>query len=90
MRVSVGALCSGEAGSGTEGRVAASDPSWMVRQGPEPLATWQHWSPPRRRGGVRSLGHVAALESSLSREVGSSDAVACGSAWTHTLPFVLS
>jgi hypothetical protein len=34
--------------------------------------------------------HMAAQEPSLSREVGSSTAVARGSVWMHTLPFVLA
>jgi hypothetical protein len=89
-RVSAGALFGGEAESGAEGRIAVSDSSWMVRRGPEPLGTWQHRSPPRRRGGVRSLGHVAASEPSLSKEAGSGAAVARGNAWTHTLPFDLA
>jgi hypothetical protein len=52
-RVSGGALLSGEAGFGAKGRVAASDPSWMARRGPEALGTWQRRSPPRRRRGAR-------------------------------------
>jgi hypothetical protein len=70
--------------------VAASDPSWIVRRGPEPLGMCQRHSPLRRRGGVRSLGHVATPEFSLSREAGSGAVVARGSAWTHGLPFDLA
>jgi hypothetical protein len=62
----------------------------MARGGPEPLATWQRRRPPRQRGGVRSLEHMVVPEPSLSREVGSGTAVACGSVWTHTLPFFLA
>jgi hypothetical protein len=50
---------------------------------------WQHRSLPRRRGGARSLGHMATPEPSLSREAGSGGAVAHGSMWVHALPFVL-
>jgi hypothetical protein len=32
---------------------------------------------------------MAAPELSLSREAGSGAVVACGSVWTHTLPFAL-
>jgi hypothetical protein len=46
--------------------------------------------PPRQRGGVQSLGHMAVPEPSLSREAGFSTAVARGSVWMHTLPFVLA
>jgi hypothetical protein len=77
-RVNVGPLLSSETGSNAEGRVTASDPSWTTRRGPEYLDTWQHWSPLRRRGGVRSL------------EAGSGITVARGSSLTHTLPFVLT
>jgi hypothetical protein len=90
IRVSAGALLGGEAGSGAEGCVAASDPFWMVRRGLEPLGTWQRWSPPWRRGRVRSLGHVVAPEPSLSREAGSDVAVARGNVWAHALPFDLA
>jgi hypothetical protein len=62
----------------------------MVRRGPDPQDTWQCQTPPRRRGGVRSLGHMAMLEPSLSREAGSSAAVPPASAWVHVLPFVLT
>jgi hypothetical protein len=72
------------------GRVVALEPSWMVRQCPEPQNTWQHRTPPSQRGGVWSLGHVAMLEPSLSIEVGSCAAAACRSTWTHALPFVLA
>jgi hypothetical protein len=70
--------------------VAAPEPSWMVRRGSEPQDTWQCRTPPRRKGGVRSLRHVATSEPSLSREAGSGAVVARGSAWEHTLPFVLA
>jgi hypothetical protein len=40
--------------------------------------------------GSRALGHVAALEPSLSREAGSRAAVAHGNVWVHALPFVLA
>jgi hypothetical protein len=84
--VSVGPLLSGEAGLSAEGRMAATDPSWMMRQGPEPLGMWQRQNPPKRRGGVWSLGHMAVPEPSLRREEGSCATVARGSEWTHTLP----
>jgi hypothetical protein len=90
MHVSARPHLSGEVGPGAEGRVAALDPSWMARRGSEPLGTWQCWSPPRWKGGVQSLGHVATSEYSQSREVGSGAAVARDSVWTHTLPFVLA
>jgi hypothetical protein len=77
-------------GSGAEGRVAEPDLSWMVRWGLGPLGMWQHQSPPRRRDGVKRLGHVAAPEPSLSREAGSGATVARGSAWAHALPFDLA
>jgi hypothetical protein len=88
--VSVGSLLSSEVRSDAKGHMAASDPSWMAREGPEPLGMWQRRSPPRKKGGVWSLRHVAVLEPSLSREVVSGTAVACGSVWAHTLPFVLA
>jgi hypothetical protein len=50
--VSVEALLDGEAGFDAEGRVAAPEPSCMLRQGPEPQDMWQCRSPPRWRGGV--------------------------------------
>jgi hypothetical protein len=90
MRISAGPLLSGEAGFDVERRMTVSDPSWMVKGGLEPLGTWQRRSPPRRRGGVLSLRHVAASEPSLSREAGSDAAVARGSVWTHILPFVFT
>jgi hypothetical protein len=42
--------------------------------------------------GVESgaLGHMTALEPSLSREAGSGAAMARGSAWVHALPFVFA
>jgi hypothetical protein len=80
MCVSAGPLLSGEAGSGAEGCVAVPDPSCMVRRGPKSLDTWQRWSPPRRRGGVQSLKHVAASGPSLSKKAGSDAVVARGSA----------
>jgi hypothetical protein len=43
-----------------------------------------------QRGGVQSLGHVAVPEPSLSRKAGSGVAVSRGSAWAHTLHFVLA
>jgi hypothetical protein len=46
-RVSAGPFLSDVAGSGAEGRMAESDPSWTVRRGLEPLDTWQRQSPPR-------------------------------------------
>jgi hypothetical protein len=78
--VSAGPLLSGEVGSDAEGHVVALDPSWMAGRGPEILGMWQLQSPPRQRGGVQSLGHVAGLEPSLSREAGSGATVARGTA----------
>jgi hypothetical protein len=80
----------GEAGSDAERRVAAPEPSWMARQGPEPLGTLQCQSPPRRKGGVQSLGHMEASEPSLSRGAGYGAAVARASAWAYALPFILA
>jgi hypothetical protein len=39
-RVNARALLGGEVGSSAEGRMAAPEHSWMVRQGPEPQDTW--------------------------------------------------
>jgi hypothetical protein len=90
MHVCTRALLGSEAGSGADGCMAASEPSRIVR--------WV-WSL-RTRDSVRALlggrvesralGHVATPEPSLSREVGSRAAVACGSAWAHASPFVLA
>jgi hypothetical protein len=88
--VSAGPLLSGEVGSTVEGHMVVPDPSWMARQGPEPLGTWQCPSPPRWRGVVQSPGHVAPSEPSLSWEAGFGAEVADGSAWTHALPFILA
>jgi hypothetical protein len=62
----------------------------MVRRGQEHLGRWQHRSPPKQRGGVWSLGHMAAPEPSLSRDAGSGAVVPHCSAWVHALPFDLS
>jgi hypothetical protein len=46
-RVSARPLLSDVAGSGAEGHMVESYPSWTVRRGLEPLGTWQRRSPTR-------------------------------------------
>jgi hypothetical protein len=51
--------------------MAAPEPSRAGRQGLEPCDTWQHRSPPKQGGGIRSRVTCGSTEALSSREAGS-------------------
>jgi hypothetical protein len=70
----VGALLSGEVGSGAAGHMAALEPSRVRRQDPEPRDTWWRRSPPEQGGRIRSRGMRGGTGALPNRAVGSDTA----------------
>jgi hypothetical protein len=53
---------------GAAGHMAVPEPTSGRRRGPEPLDTWQYWSPPRLGGEVRSHMTRGSVGVHLNRE----------------------